>query len=94
MPIGGRTDKNQALIVEALRKAGVSVLVTSHVGGGFPDAIAHYPRTGKTVFMEFKQPKKRDNLTPAQRKLMAEFPVVVITTPREALAAVGIEVSE
>src|SRR5690348_14455813 len=36
-PYAKRVDKNQADIVDALRKIGASVLVCSHIGGGFPD---------------------------------------------------------
>ena len=48
----GRTDANQKEIVDALRKAGASVHVTSSVGGGFPDLVVGF--RGKNYLLEVK----------------------------------------
>lgn len=48
----GRTDANQREIVAALRKIGVSVAITSDVGGGFPDLVAS--KAGRNVLLECK----------------------------------------
>lgn len=53
----GRTDANQTEIVEALRKLGVSVAITSAVGKGFPDLVCGY--RGKTYLIEVKTDDKK-----------------------------------
>ena len=48
----GRVDANQREIVEALRRIGASVWITSSLGGGFPDlAVGH---RGRTYLLEVK----------------------------------------
>jgi hypothetical protein len=66
-----RTDANQKQIVEALRKAGYTVEVTSQVGKGFPDIIVGgiHKATGKRAnwLLEIKdgsQPPSKRKLTP------------------------------
>ena len=61
----GRTDANQTEIVEALRKRGVSVAITSAVGNGFPDLVCSWQ--GRTVLLEVKRSEK-EKLTPDQVK--------------------------
>lgn len=51
-----RSDSNQALLVEQMRKIGLSVFVTSRVGEGFPDVIVG--TKGKNYLFEIKDPKK------------------------------------
>lgn len=91
---GRRTDANQAGIVAALRAVGCSVAVTSHLGHGFPDLVVGRGRT--TVLMECKS-GPRDGLTEDEvtwHCLWKGGPLVIVRTPAEALAAVGITVGE
>jgi hypothetical protein len=71
MRLAARTDANQKQIVEALRKLGYSVEVTSQVGKGFPDIIVGgiHKATGKRAnwLLEIKdgsQPPSKRKLTP------------------------------
>jgi len=86
-----RVDKNQAAIVDALRKAGASVFVTSKVGSGFPDLVVGYG--GATYLLEIKNP----NVPKSDRQLTKEQSVFfcfwrghveVVLTPEEALQVV------
>jgi hypothetical protein len=64
-----RTDANQTEIVEAIRKTGASVAITSMVGGGFPDLVVGF--RNKTFLFEVKDPSKppsQRQLTPAQQE--------------------------
>jgi hypothetical protein len=47
-----RTDNNQAEIVDALRKVGASVAITSRLGDGFPDIVVGY--MGQNAMAEIK----------------------------------------
>ena len=58
-----RTDANQTAIVEYARKIGLSVHITSSLGGGFPDLAIGYG--GITVIAEVKDGDK----PPSKRKL-------------------------
>lgn len=49
-----RADNNQKEIVDALRKAGVSVIVLSQVGFGCPDLLCG--KNGKNYLFEIKAP--------------------------------------
>ncbi len=86
-------DVNQAAIVAALRAAGVAVFDCSALGGGFPD-LACYSRVGggRLALLEVKRPGPRSAqaLTPAETRFAAVFPVAIVTTPAEALVAVGV----
>lgn len=83
-----KVDKNQREIVEALRAAGCSVVITSHVGAGFPDIVVG--RAGATYLLEIKG--KRGKLTKPQVKFFDEWRgnAVVVRTVDEALKAVGL----
>lgn len=64
-----RVDDNQKLIVEQLRKLGVSVAITSMIGKGFPDFICGY--RGKNYMIELKdgsKPKSQKGLTMDEAK--------------------------
>ncbi len=62
----GRTDANQTDIVKVLRKCGLSVEITSAIGGGFPDiAVGH---RGLNWLFEVKDGAK----PPSQRRLTKE----------------------
>lgn len=56
----GRTDANQTKVVEHLRRAGLSVAVTSMIGNGFPDLVVagfrRFQKTPVTVLVELKNP--------------------------------------
>lgn len=100
-----KVDATQAQIVDALRAAGCKVLSLAAMGGGVADLLVRTPPRGDEVdaliwhemfrvelfLLEVKNPKGRGtSLTPDQVKFHADWPVTVITTPEEALAAVGI----
>jgi hypothetical protein len=68
MRLKARTDYNQKLIVEQLRKLGVSVAITSMMGKGFPDLVLGYQN--KNFLIELKDGAK----TKSQKGLtMDEF---------------------
>ena len=86
-----RVDENQAAIVDALRKAGASVFITSMVGDSFPDLVAGYG--GTTYLLEVKNPNKPKadrQLTPKQAVFFAFWRghVAIVMTPAEALEVV------
>lgn len=58
-----RVDSNQAEIVNALRKMGVSVMIMSDLGKGCPDIAVGV--SGRNYFFELKDGRK----CPSQRKL-------------------------
>jgi Holliday junction resolvase len=67
----GRTDDNQTEIVDALRKAGCKVAITSDAGYGFPDIVVWTPIQKRIILIEIKDDKKpmsKRQLTPAQKK--------------------------
>lgn len=88
-----RTDDNQALIAQALRQAGYTVLDLSAVGGGAPDlAVGGVDRrTGLSAnwFLEIKT--SSGQLNARQRNWIARWrgPVFVVRTIDDALQAVG-----
>ena len=55
MKYGAKKDANHHEVVEAMQKAGASVIDMSHVGRGFPDLIVGFQ--SKTILMEIKNPK-------------------------------------
>jgi len=82
-----RTDSLQQDIVAALRQAGAQVWLTHAVGSGFPDTIVCIG--GERLYLlEIKMP--HGTLTPQQIMFNAKWPVAVVRTPEEALAAVGL----
>ncbi len=78
----GKVDANQSRVVEHLRKAGLSVFITSGVGNGFPDLVVsgnnwiywceNKKRIGsKTILVELKdgsKPPSARKLTPDEKK--------------------------
>lgn len=68
-----KVDANQTKVVASLRKAGLSVAVTSMVGNGFPDLVVagNYPPfwnrkiKTKTILVELKNP----DMPPSGQKL-------------------------
>jgi GNAT superfamily N-acetyltransferase len=84
-----RTDANQAEIVEALRRAGASVLPLHRLGQGAPDIACGW--RGKVYFMEIKSDGGK--LTPAEQEFMDKWRghYAIVRTVEEALAVIGIE---
>ncbi len=96
-------DANQAAIVAALRAAGASVQHLHAVGQGCPDLVVGWlGRDGvrEVALVEVKdgaKPPSARRLTPDQEDWHAEWrgrPPVVVTSVREALALIGVEVAE
>jgi len=93
-----KVDANHAEIVRALKSAGCGVIDMSPMGKGVPDLLVHaptFPACRMPVFLEVKDGKKppsKRKLTPAQEEFHANWKgwVYVVTSPDEALAAVGI----
>lgn len=102
-PKYGKTDGNQTKVVEALRKAGLSVRITSMLGDGFPDLVVsgnYAPYWNKiiktkTVLIELKdpsQPPSKRKLTPDEQKFHNEWrgEIYVCTTADEILKIFGL----
>ena len=95
-----KVDANQKEIVEALRKAGCSVFITSCVGSDFPDLVVGttgrlpewVKHNGSTVLMEIKT--KDGKLSEGQQSFIRDFrgACVVVRSVEEALLAVGKEI--
>jgi len=94
-----KTDANHAPILRALRATGAYVVDCSHVGAGFPDAMAFF--RGQCLLVEIKDGAK----SPSRRRLTADQQVFhaealargvrihVIHSEAEALALVGARVA-
>lgn len=100
-----KIDGTQTEIVAALRQVGCKVLSLAACGKGVPDLLVLPPfviyhdrdwcedcdRPVLPYLLEVKNLSGRGNkLTPDQVKFHAEWPVTVVTSVEEALAAVGI----
>lgn len=86
-----RTDANQTEIVDALRRAGASVWITSALGHGFCDVVAGY--RGKNFLLELKDGKKsasRTKLTPDEQRFVDSWrgTVHTVSSVDEALLVV------
>lgn len=84
----GRSDANQALIIKALRQAGISVQPLQSVGCGCPDLLCGY--LGANTLLEVKdaaQPPSGRRLTPEQQEWQAGWrgQVNVVETPEQAI---------
>lgn len=88
MRLAHKVDGNQAEIVNALRRAGCSVAVTSSVGKGYPDLTVG--RAEQTYLIEVKRPGER--LTPDESAWHDAWHghVAIVHDIDEALAAVGL----
>ncbi len=74
MRLKARTDYNQKLIVEQLRKLGVSVAITSMMGKGFPDLVLGYQN--RNFLVELKdgaKPKSQKGLTMDEPKFFTTW---------------------
>jgi len=88
-----KKDDNQDEIVEALRKAGCSVAITSHAHSGFPDIVVGF--RGVNYLIEIKDGNKypsQQKLTEAQVKFHDTWfgQISVANSVEQALKAVGI----
>lgn len=89
-------DANQAEIVTMLRTVGCSVQPLHRVGQGCPDLLVGY--YGQNLLMEVKdgqKPPSARKLTPPEAKWHDEWRghVVIVSSVREALEAIGIGVT-
>ena len=83
-----KIDENQVSIVSDLRKAGALVLSLAAVGKGCADLLVY--RCGRLSLLELKNP----DMPPSKRRLTKDqisfhrfWPVTVVTTIEEAIAA-------
>lgn len=88
-----RIDQNHGDIVQALIKAGCSVMSMVAIGNGCPDLAVGI--AGRNIFLEIKNPnvpRADRQLTPDQSKWHALWrgQVAVVTSPVEALQAAGL----
>lgn len=86
-------DANQAEIVKALRKVGVSVQPLHRVGGGVPDLLCGH--AGKNMLLEVKDGAKVPSartLTPDQKEWLEGWrgQWAVVTSVDDAFDALGI----
>ena len=91
MRFKARVDDNQKCIVQALRKAGASVLSLAAVGAGCPDLLVY--SAGGLYMLEVKdgaKAKSRQKLTPHQVRFHADWPVTVVNSVDGALKAIGV----
>lgn len=85
----GRTDDNQTAVVDFLRAASWSVLITSMLGKGAPDAIV--ARDGFTAALEIKdgdKPPSARKLTKDERRFQLAWQgaYIVAISPEDALS--------
>jgi hypothetical protein len=84
-----RVDQNQAMIVEALRRAGATVTVLTQ-GRGLPDLLIGVSHNGRAmnVLIEIKNPAGRCDLTDAERRWISAWrgQVAICRSPEEVLA--------
>ena len=74
MRMRGRVDSNQTHIVDALRKMGATVAITSALGDGFPDIVVGY--NGFNALVEIKDGSKyasQQQLTLDEAKFCSEW---------------------
>ena len=86
-----KVDANQSQLVKALRDGGCEVECLHAVGGGVADLLV-YCRS-KLHLLEVKdgaKPPSARKLTPDQERWHRYWPVAVVTSVEEALAAVGL----
>ena len=88
-----KVDDNQQEIVEALRKAGCSVAITSSAHDGFPDIVVG--RANENYMIEIKdgnKPPSRRKLTSKQVKFHSEWlgQIDVAKDVEEAFKIVGL----
>ena len=85
MSFAKKVDKNQALVVKALRDYGANVFLLHTVGGGIPDLLVCYEE--QTILMEVKDGEDK-KLTPLQITLFAGWkggPLHRVNSVQEAI---------
>lgn len=85
-------DRNQQAIVDTLRAVGAFVYDAAHVGGGFPDLVCSFRE--RVYLLEVKSTNwyGKKGLNESQKRFstaLEGLPVSVVTTPDEALKAIG-----
>lgn len=87
-----RADNNQEDIVRTLRSCGISVEITSQVGGGFPDLVCGC--FGKNYLIEIKNPETRGKLSTEQLLFRDNWKgkIYKVETVEEALQVFGVNV--
>jgi Holliday junction resolvase len=87
MRFRGKVDLNQREIVEALRKAGAKVAITSNLGNGYGDLVVGF--RGVMMWMEIKS--KGGRLTQDEKVFYSDWAeyTVVVYSVEDALKAVG-----
>lgn len=83
-----RVDANQGAIVEALRRCGATVAITSSLGDGFVDIVVGYG--GRNYLVEIKdgsQPESAQKLTPDEKAFHEKWrgQIAVIRSVQEAI---------
>lgn len=83
-----RTDGNQKVMVESLRKCGFTVAITSGLGEGFPDLVVG--KKGRTRLVEVKDPAKPPSarkLTPDEQAFHERWPdkIIIALTVEDVL---------
>jgi Holliday junction resolvase len=84
-----KPDANQADIVKALRRCGVSVLDLSSVGGDCPDLLCGYHGVDRLLEVKMPDGKPSDGQADFARDWRGA-PVVTVRSEVEALLAIGI----
>ena len=88
MRLRGKVDKNQAEMVNALRKAGASVVSLANLGSGVPDLLVGFRK--QNFLIEGKVPGGK--LTPDQVKFHEQWrgrKIAVSFCSMDALLAIG-----
>jgi hypothetical protein len=91
-----RVDVNHPEIVDALRKAGASVLSLASLGEGCPDLLVAHHRAG-TFLVEVKRPlgpqggESRSSLNQLQRDFLAAWRgrIELVRSPEDAVRLLG-----
>jgi hypothetical protein len=81
----GRTDANQADIIDALRQVGAECRSVAALGSGMGDVLVCFRR--RLILMEIKT--QRGTLTPDQIAFHRRWPVAVVRNVDDALNAIG-----
>lgn len=87
-----RTDANHSHIVGALIRCGCEVQSLAMVGDGCADLLVHHKATKRVLLIECKdgsKPPSARKLTPDQEEWHKRFPVIVVNSADEAIAALA-----
>lgn len=86
-----KVDSNHGDVVSALRRAGATVQSLATVGHGCPDLIVFYRGLYLVEVKDGSRPPSERKLTGDQEEWIKRWggPVYVVTSPAEALKAIG-----